>query len=96
MKMQTQTYSLTHDFFLSLLKIWYFEERITKQMISPKKPIIQPIKGYNIEGSIDGLSVNVIEADWCNVLHQSTDFLIMGIFTKPTMTNHDNNLSAFS
>ena len=32
-------------------------------MISPKKPIIQPIKGYNIEGSIDGLSVNVIEAD---------------------------------
>ena len=43
-----------------------------------------------------GLSVRVIDADWWRVLHQSTDFLIIGIFTNPTITNQDNNLSAFS
>ena len=65
-------------------------------LIIPKKPIIEPIKGYNIDGSIEGLSVRVIDADWCNVLHQSTDFFIIGILIAPTIANHDNNLSAFS
>ena len=80
----------------SLFKICTLEERITKHIISPKKPIIEPIKGYSIDGSILGLSVKVIEADWCRVLHQSTDFFIIGIFTNPTITNHDKSLSAFS
>ncbi len=36
---------------------------MTKHIISPKKPIIEPIRGYSIDGSILGLSVKVIEAD---------------------------------
>ena len=62
----------------------------------PENPIMEKISGYSIVGSIDGLFVSVIEAGWCKVLHQSTDFLIIGIFTKPIKTSTDINLSAFS
>ena len=41
---------------------------------------MQSINGYNIAGSIDGLSVKVIEAGWWRVDHQSTDFFIIGKF----------------
>ena len=65
-------------------------------MIRPKKPRIDPISGYSIEASMLGSFVSVIDADWWRVLHQSTDFLIIGMFTAPTITSHESNLSAFS
>ena len=37
-----------------------------------------------------------IDAGLCSVYHQSTDFLIMGIFTTPIITNIDISRSAFS
>ena len=52
--------------------------------------------GYNITGSIAGLLVIVIDADWWSVDHQSTDFFIIGIFTTPIKTSTEKNLSAFS
>ena len=36
---------------------------MTKQTINPKKPIVDPKRGYNIDGSIEGLSVSVMDAD---------------------------------
>ena len=47
-------------------------------------------------GSIAGFSVNVIDAGWCNELHQSTDFLIIGICTNPIIERYANSLSALS
>ena len=44
-------------------QVVYFDEVRTKQVIRPKNPIIEPIKGYNIKTSIVGFSVNVIDAD---------------------------------
>ena len=46
--------------------------------------------------SIAGFSVNVIDAGWCNELHQSTDFLMIGIWTNPIIERYANNLSALS
>ena len=55
---------------------------------------MQSINGYNIAGSIDGLSVKVIEAGWWRVDHQLTDFFIIGKFTHPTIVKIDIKLSA--
>jgi hypothetical protein len=45
------------------MNICNFDERITKHTTIPVKPIIEPKRGYNIDGSIVGLSEIVIEAD---------------------------------
>jgi hypothetical protein len=72
------------------------DESITKQVINPVKPIIEPNKGYSITRSIAGFSDKVIDAGWCKVLHHSTDIFIIGMLTEPTKTRIDKNLSAFS
>ena len=54
------------------------------------------MSGINIVMSIDGESVRVIDAGWCKVDHQSTDFLIIGKLIVPTMTKIDINLSDLS
>ena len=78
------------------MNICNFDDRITKHTTIPVKPIIEPKSGYNIDGSMVGLSEIVIEADWCKVLHHSTDILIIVILTEPTNTKTAKNLSAFS
>ena len=52
--------------------------------------------GISIVISMDGESVRVIEAGWCKVDHQSTDFLIMGKLIVPIITKIDINLSDLS
>ena len=54
------------------------------------------MRGINIVMSMDGELVRVIDAGWCKVDHQSTDFLIMGKLIVPTMTKIDINLSDLS
>ena len=41
------------------------------------------IKGVNIEECIVLVPVILILAGWCNVLHHSTEYLMIGIFIRP-------------
>ena len=56
-------------------------------------------RGNNIETCIDDFDKIFIEAGWCKVLHQSTEYLIIGIFTIPKIVMIEvilNTLSLFS
>ena len=69
---------------------------MTIPIIKPKKETIDSNRGANINGSIEGASVSVIDADWWSVDHQSTDFFIIGMFITPAKTNMAKKRSAFS
>ena len=60
------------------------------------KPITEISNGYNMDGSIELPPETEIDAGWWSVDHQTTDFLMMGIFTTPIITNIDISRSAFS
>ena len=42
---------------------------------------------------VDSSKILILEG-WCNVFHQSTDFLIIGKFTAPTIAKIDTAWSA--
>ena len=51
------------------------------------KAIVMIINGLNIDGSIEGADNLLILAGWCKVFHQSTENLIIGKLTEPTIIN---------
>ena len=56
-------------------------------------------KGNNIEKWIEDFDKRLIDAGWCNVFHQSTEYLIIGMLTIPKIVIIDvilNALSSFS
>ena len=69
---------------------------MTIPIIKPKKEKIDRNRGANINGSIEGASVSVIDADWWSVDNQSTDFFIIGMFMTPAKTIIAKKRSAFS
>src|SRR5690554_4672580 len=52
--------------------------------------------GNHISIGIAGFSVMVKVAGWCNVFHQSTEYLMMGILTTPTIAKIAQALAALS
>ena len=52
--------------------------------------------GNHISTGIAGFSVMVKVAGWCRVFHHSTEYLMIGMFTTPTMASTAQALAALS
>ena len=50
--------------------------------------------GYSIDSWIDVPNLVILDG-WCNVLHQSTEYFIIGILIKPTKHNIDEKKGPF-
>ena len=62
---------------------------------SANAAVIKP-KGIIIEVCIEVFEKILIEAGWCNVDHQSTEYLIIGTLIAPNIAINEVNLSTFS
>src|SRR5690606_6350183 len=60
------------------------------------KPMTMTSNGSHISIGIAGFSVSLKVAGWCSVFHQSTEYLMIGILTTPTMASTAQALAALS
>src|SRR3990167_4631819 len=52
--------------------------------------------GIHISNGMAGLDTTLKVAGWCRVFHHSTEYLMIGIFTTPTMASTAQALAALS
>ena len=81
-------------FLIFISSVLYFIKKIKTENRANAAVII--ISGINIEECIADFAVKLIEAGWCRVFHQSTENLIIGMFTAPKIAIIDDILFALS
>ena len=81
-------------FLIFISSVLYFIKKINRENRVNAAVIIN--NGYNIETWIDDSDKILIEAGWCNVFHQSTEYFIIGTLIIPATVIIDVILNALS
>ena len=77
-----------------MISVLYFIRKISAQYIINTKSISN--KGINIDEWIVLLPIILILEGWCSVFHQSTEYLIIGMFINPIIATKLEILFALS
>ena len=81
-------------FLIFISSVLYFIKKIKTENRANAAVIM--ISGISIDECIADFAVKLIEAGWCNVFHQSTENLIIGIFIAPKIAINEDILFTLS